>query len=526
MDWELVLAINVMMVSFLALLIGIVNRQLGNPSIQLLHALVLVTGAVALYVGYAHAGTLVTAILVVLILPPGLLMYASNRAAAMARYPSAARFAKLAAFVHPVPSLRSQASFLVALANPDVESSAKALEALLPAQSGQTRYSLAATIVRLRGRWDDVLSIVEGAGRNARGLQEFEVRALGELGRPDKMVAAYERCKSKLVGIPLRNVQLFVLAFCGQREAVALLRRPGKLPMHADFLDYWDAIAAFNAPGHREEGRAMLGKLAQQSELAVVRAAAGRYCNEMQGRPPPPPSDASLAAAAGVADRWREARAMRAVPLWKLPVTLSLLALNSLMFALEHWYGGVENPGALIYLGAMNPSLVVGAGEWWRLLAALFLHFGWLHFVVNMLALEVFGSTVERVFGSWRMLAIYVVGGLGSMAVVLATMKAGLSTAQLLVGASGAIMALFGAWTARLIVRWLRSRDVLDRRQALLMAVVVAMQCAVDLLVPRVSFTAHFSGFLIGFALGCLLGRRSAPLRSVTADLGGRQLQV
>ena len=523
MNWELIVAINVMMVSFLALLIGLFNRQQSSLSILLLHALVVVTGAVALYAGFGHAGTLVAVIFTLVVLPPGVLVQASQRAYALARYPAAARYAKLAAFVHPTPAMRFGARLLVALADDDQERSAKTLEALRPQARGRVRHTIDVTIARVRGRWGDVLSIIEAAG-DARGLQEFEIRALGELGRVDEMVAAYERCKSKFLGISLRNVQLFVLAFCGQRQAVALLRQSRKLPMHPDFLTYWDAIATFNAPGRREEGRGMLTRLAEDSELAAVRCAAQRYLTETGARSPNRPSATSLAVAEAVGERWREGRALRALPLRKLPVTLGLLAANALMFALEHWYGGAEDHGALISLGALHPFLVVSLGEWWRLPAALFLHFGWPHFIVNMVSLVVLGRIVETVFGSWRMLVIYALGGLGSMAVVLEMMIAGISAASLIVGASGAIMAVFGAWTARLVVRWLRSRDSLDRRPAVFVAVILALQCAVDLLVPQISFTAHISGFLIGFVLGSVLhrGLRDGVSAGVDASGAGR----
>jgi membrane associated rhomboid family serine protease len=526
MDWELIVGINVMAFSLLVLISGFVLRQQSSVSILVLHALVVVTGTVALYLGYGHVGLLVAAIFVLLILPPTLLLNASNRAYMQARFPAASRRVGLAAFLHPTPAMRSRARHLAALAGDDAERSAAALEALLPTESGLARRSLEATIARLRGRWDDVLSIVRSAGHDARGLEEFEVRALGELGRFDEMVNAYERCKSKLVGLSLRNVQLFVLAFCGQRAAVALLRQARRLPMHPDFVAYWDAIAACNAPGHREEGRGMLAKLAQQSGLAAVRAAAKRYSYETEARPPRSPSDASLAAAAAIAERWREAHAMRTSPLRRLPVTLGLLAANTLMFALEDWYGGVESLGALVGLGALSPAVVYETGEWWRLVAALFLHFGWPHFMVNMFALFVFGRIVETAFGSWRMLAIYALGGIGSMATVLAMMIGGVSAGDLIVGASGAIMALFGAWSARLVVRWRQSRDVLDRRPAILMATIIALQCAVDLSVPQVSFTAHISGFLIGFLFGTALHRGSRGAMLARGVVGGSQQQA
>ncbi len=117
MDWELVVAINVMALSLVVLVLGLVNRQRGSLSMHLLHALVLVAGGTALYLGFGHVGTLVAAIFMLLILPPVLLLGASDRAYMMAQFPAAARYARLAAALHPAPAMRLRARELTALAS-------------------------------------------------------------------------------------------------------------------------------------------------------------------------------------------------------------------------------------------------------------------------------------------------------------------------------------------------------------------------------------------------------------------------
>ncbi len=186
-------------------------------------------------------------------------------------------------------------------------------------------------------------------------------------------------------------------------------------------------------------------------------------------------------------------------------VIAALIALNAAMFAAEGTMGGVEDAETLVNLGALWPPYVNENGEWWRLVTALFLHYGWAHFSMNMASLAILGRLVESAFGSRGMALIYALGGIGSMATVYAAMALKWSAADFVVGASGAIMALFGAWAARLILRWQRSRDVLDRQPALLMGVVMAVQVGVDLSVPQISFTGHLSGFIIGFLVALLL---------------------
>jgi len=66
------------------------------------------------------------------------------------------------------------------------------------------------------------------------------------------------------------------------------------------------------------------------------------------------------------------------------------------------------------YLGGL-PEL--GQGEWWRLLTPIFLHFGLLHLVFNMLWLWDLGDILERVQGSrWLLLFIVVIGVTSNLA--------------------------------------------------------------------------------------------------------------
>ena len=62
---------------------------------------------------------------------------------------------------------------------------------------------------------------------------------------------------------------------------------------------------------------------------------------------------------------------------------------------------------------------LVGAGEWWRVLTAGFLHIGPMHLVFNMLALYVLGRDLETVLGRGRFLAVYLIALLGGSAAVM-----------------------------------------------------------------------------------------------------------
>ncbi|MFH9348472.1 rhomboid family intramembrane serine protease [Kitasatospora sp. NPDC017646] len=79
-------------------------------------------------------------------------------------------------------------------------------------------------------------------------------------------------------------------------------------------------------------------------------------------------------------------------------------------------------------------------------LTGLFLHAGWLHLLGNLLFLHVFGPTVERRVGRVRYLLFYLAAGsLASYGFALAEAHSPDST-RVLIGASGAISAVLGAY--------------------------------------------------------------------------------
>jgi membrane associated rhomboid family serine protease len=82
-------------------------------------------------------------------------------------------------------------------------------------------------------------------------------------------------------------------------------------------------------------------------------------------------------------------------------------------------------------------------GEVWRLFTYMFLHAGFAHILFNMLALWMFGSMLERVWGSKEFLKYYLLTGLGGgLCYALFNMGSPIPT----VGASGAIYGLLLAY--------------------------------------------------------------------------------
>ncbi|APF34636.1 rhomboid family intramembrane serine protease [Microbacterium sp. AISO3] len=122
-------------------------------------------------------------------------------------------------------------------------------------------------------------------------------------------------------------------------------------------------------------------------------------------------------------------------------VTYGIIGVTFFAFVV----GLIPGAGAAVQsLLALYPPLLYpqfsGTFQPWRLFTVLFVHSGFWHVGLNMLALWMLGRSLEPMLGRSRFLWLYVLSGLGgSVAVVLF----GFTSA--VVGASGAIFGLFGA---------------------------------------------------------------------------------
>ncbi len=82
----------------------------------------------------------------------------------------------------------------------------------------------------------------------------------------------------------------------------------------------------------------------------------------------------------------------------------------------------------------------------WTLITHLFLHGGWMHIIGNMLYLWVFGDNVEDRLGHLRYTVFYLLGGIGA-ALMQAAVSFMFGNPYIpLIGASGAISAVLGAY--------------------------------------------------------------------------------
>jgi membrane associated rhomboid family serine protease len=200
------------------------------------------------------------------------------------------------------------------------------------------------------------------------------------------------------------------------------------------------------------------------------------------------------------------ARSTRRSQLRSAPAVLVLILVNVLVFLFEISVGDWNDPEVLHRIGALEPDAVAAQGEYWRLCTALFLHGGFLHLGFNLFALYVLGPPLERSIGTIRFLACYLISGLAASAGVVALNEIGLVQVAQVIGASGCIMGVVGAW-AGFLLRHRHAPFAIERLGNI--ALIVVIQVAFDLSTPQVSMAAHTCGLIAGFFLGLILATQA-----------------
>lgn len=134
--------------------------------------------------------------------------------------------------------------------------------------------------------------------------------------------------------------------------------------------------------------------------------------------------------------------------LWATPLLFAALWLAYILTALNASSGqwvlewGVLT-GGLNTVAAWRSALADGSAL--RLFSGLFLHADWIHLLGNLVFLLIFGLPAERSMGGRRFLLLFLLGGAASnLAAVLAIG----APERVIIGASGAVSAVIGAYLA------------------------------------------------------------------------------
>ena len=201
----------------------------------------------------------------------------------------------------------------------------------------------------------------------------------------------------------------------------------------------------------------------------------------------------------------------RAVP--RTLVVWVITAINVAVFLALELSGGSTNTDTLIQFGAkFNP--LIARGEYWRLVAPIFIHIGLMHLAFNSIALLSFGRLAEMVYGHWRFLAIYLVSGIAGVAFSYFFSR-GLSA-----GASGAIFGIAGALTVFYAVNRKKGPSA-AQGQLGSMVVLLGINAVFGITNPTIDNWAHAGGLIAGIALGVWLTPRFEPVPRQRARRSG-----
>jgi len=168
---------------------------------------------------------------------------------------------------------------------------------------------------------------------------------------------------------------------------------------------------------------------------------------------------------------------------------LLLVVANATMFLLCLRAGGSAQIPAdvLVANGALVPW-ALDRGEYWRLIAAGFLHANPAHVIMNMISLVILGPHLERRLGASYFVLIYFVSLIGSSVASIGLHPG----AYLGVGASGAIYGVFAA----LFALWILGEINLP---ASFFVINFALNIVFATRTPHIDWAAHFGGFCGGF---------------------------
>lgn len=207
----------------------------------------------------------------------------------------------------------------------------------------------------------------------------------------------------------------------------------------------------------------------------------------------------------------------------RYPATLSLVVMTLIFFPVT--FGLSSSDGSLLWLSRLTfvPLAELGgspifgtladvfeSGQFWRLLTPMFIHFGILHIVFNLLWVWEVGRRIEVICGAQRLLMLVLVSSLSAN-----IMQYLFTGPSLYGGMSGVVFGLLGygfVWSRMRPRESLRLPDGIYI--AMLVLLLVGFSGMLDLaMVGAVANGAHLGGLLAGLLLGGVsaLGGTSDP---------------
>jgi membrane associated rhomboid family serine protease len=149
----------------------------------------------------------------------------------------------------------------------------------------------------------------------------------------------------------------------------------------------------------------------------------------------------------------------------------------------------------------------VAAGEWYRLVTAMFVHYGLLHLLLNMYALWILGRDLERVLGPLRFTALYLLAGLGGNVAAYFLTAPNAATA-------GASTAVFGLMAAIFVILKRLNLSVAPILPVIVINVIFTFTIA------NISVAGHLGGLAVGAIVAAIMAYAPRDRRALVQGVG------
>ncbi|MCL2261963.1 MAG: rhomboid family intramembrane serine protease [Defluviitaleaceae bacterium] len=174
-----------------------------------------------------------------------------------------------------------------------------------------------------------------------------------------------------------------------------------------------------------------------------------------------------------------------------------IIAINVLVLIAMYVFGDGSTARTGIDFGGIRVYEIIFHNEWWRLVTAMFIHFGVHHLAANTFGIIVFGTRLERYFGRLAFFALYfgagIVGSLFSLANFWFQRLPTVSG-----GASGAVYGLVAF--AFVVTRV--TRQNIETLNSYSMLIFIAIGIVMGFTIPGIDNAGHIGGMVGGALIG------------------------
>ncbi|MBF0405923.1 MAG: rhomboid family intramembrane serine protease [Candidatus Riflebacteria bacterium] len=342
----------------------------------------------------------------------------------------------------------------------------------------------------------------------------FVARSLLETGRFADAVHAQsileERKNSETSRYFLDSIvvsRLVLFSFLGWKEDYDDLveKEPALPPLPPLIKDFWKGMTVFNS-GKLDEGVTIMKSVLDSQDMEFYPdnwqdGIRQRYDELLKKRENfmenilPSLDEVRLKYRESLLEKIKAHKGNFEVPTGPVFASYAVIFLVVAGFIAQTHFGNSFDIGDLVLSGANN-AILVKNGEYFRLFSCLFLHMGWVHFLMNLLALFYIAPSLEKYSGSGIFFGIFLFSGLcGSLATIYT--HPGIS-----VGVSGAVLGLLTASFAIEIFQTEKNVQSAGKSKFSALLFIIFLNIFIGFFEKGVDNGAHIGGMLGGFVAG------------------------